>query len=46
MTTTHRSESFDIQDGHLVRKVVPRRGVPYEHRCARASFERVAITLP
>ncbi len=28
-----RRETFEVFDGHLVRKVVPRRGRPYEHRC-------------
>ncbi len=37
-----RMETFDALDGHLVRKVVPRRGKPYEHRCPLASFEQIA----
>jgi len=40
--TTPRVETFEAVDDHLVRKVVPRRGEAYEHRCPRASFERVA----
>ena len=40
--TTPRVETFEVIDDHLVRKVVPRRGEPYEHRCPRASFERVS----
>lgn len=31
-----------VLDGHLIRKVIPRRGRPYEHRCGRDSFEQVA----
>ena len=37
-----RIETFEVIDGHLVRKVVPTCGQPYEHRCPRASFECVA----
>lgn len=43
MTVTHeRNETFEVIDDHLIRKVVPRRGEPYEHRCPKASFEQVA----
>ncbi len=43
MTATHeRNETFEVIDDHLVRKVVPQRGEPYEHRCPKASFEQVA----
>ena len=43
MTGTHgRNETFEVIDDHLVRKVVPRRGRPYEHRCPRGAFEQVA----
>ena len=46
MSTTHeRDERFEVLGGHLVRKVVPRRGKPYEHRCPLASFERVAHAI-
>jgi hypothetical protein len=37
-----RDETFEVFDDHLVRKVVPRRGRPYEHRCPRPAFEAVA----
>ncbi len=37
-----RRETFEVFDGHLARKVVPRRGRPYEHRCPLASFEQIA----
>ncbi len=40
--TTPRVETFSVEDDHLVRAVVPRRGRPYEHRCPRAAFEQVA----
>jgi hypothetical protein len=36
------NEIFEVTDGHLVRKVVPRRGTPYEHRCPLAAFEQIA----
>ncbi len=39
---TPTDENFVVADDHLVRKVVPRRGDPYQHRCPRASLERVA----
>ena len=43
MTATHeRNETFEVVDDHLVRKVVPRRGESYEHRCLLKSFEQVA----
>ena len=46
MTTTHeRDERFEVLGGHLVRKVVPARGEPYDHRCPLASFERVAHAI-
>ena len=40
--STPRVETFEVADDHLVRKVVPQRGQPYEHRCPRASFEQLA----
>ncbi len=40
--TTQRVETFSVENGHLARKVVPRRGTPYEHRCSKAAFERIA----
>lgn len=30
---------------HLIRKVVPQRGEPYEHRCPRRTFEQVAWAI-
>jgi len=46
MTAAHeRNETFEVEDGYLVRKVVPRRGEPYEHRCPRASFEQMAHAI-
>ncbi len=43
MTDSHeRNETFEVIDDHLVRKVVPRDGEPYEHRCPKASFEQIA----
>jgi len=40
--TRERDETFEVLDDHLVRKVVPARGQPYEHRCPRAAFEQIA----
>ncbi len=37
-----RVETFEVEDDRLIRKVVPRRGEPYKHRCPRASFEQIA----
>lgn len=36
------NETFAVEDGHLVRRVIPRRGRPYEHRCPLAAFEQIA----
>lgn len=38
-------ERFAIEDGALVRRVNPRRGTPYEHRCQMESYEAVAHTI-
>jgi hypothetical protein len=46
MTALHeRNEAFEVEDDFLVRKVVLRRGQPYEHRCPKASLERVAHAI-
>lgn len=46
MTALHeRNEAFEVEDDHLIRKVVPKRGEPYEHRCPKASLERVAHAI-
>ena len=37
-----REETFLIDQDDLVRRVVPRKGQPYEHRCPRAACEAVA----
>ena len=43
MTATHDpNESFEVANDHLIRKVIPRHGEPYKHRCPKASFEQVA----
>lgn len=34
-----RDETFAVEDGALVRRVVPRKGQPYEHRCPQDAFE-------
>ena len=44
MLAPERDETFDVLDDHLIRKVTPVRGKPYEHRCPRASFEQIAHT--
>jgi len=43
--TTSRVETFAVEDDHLIRRVVPRRGEPYEHRCPQKTFEQVALTI-
>lgn len=37
-----RDETFTVEDGVLVRRVVPRKGQPYEHRCPQEAFEAIA----
>lgn len=44
-STNERTETFEVEDDHLIRRVVPRRGEPYENRCPRASFEQVAHAI-
>jgi hypothetical protein len=41
-TTRERDETFLAADNHLVRRVIPARGKPYEHSCRRAAFEQIA----
>ncbi len=43
--TRERKETFEVEDNHLVRKVVPVRGEPYEHRCPRKTFEQVGFAI-
>ena len=40
-----RHETFEVENDHLIRKVVPRRGEPYTHRCQRKTFEQVAHAI-
>lgn len=42
-----RRETFAVEHGHLVRRVVPApgRGRPYEHRCSQESFEALAAAV-
>ncbi len=40
--TTPSVETFAVEDGCLVRKVVPRRGEPYEHRCPLEAYRELA----
>jgi hypothetical protein len=44
-TTTRRVDEFSVEDGCLVRSVVPRRGRPYVHRCPLPAFEQVAYAV-
>ncbi len=39
------NESFAVEDGFLVRRVVPKRGAPYEHRCPLGAYESVAHAI-
>ena len=41
-TTISRVETFEVEDDHLIRKVVPRRGQPYEHRCPCEAFAQIS----
>lgn len=43
--STNRVETFVVVDDHLIRRVVPERGTPYEHRCPRRSLEQVACAV-
>ena len=40
--TRTRVETFVVENGHLIRRVAPRHGSPYEHRCPRKAFDLVA----
>ena len=42
---SERIESFRVEDGHLVRRVTPKRGEPYEHRCELATYEAVTHAI-
>jgi hypothetical protein len=37
-----RDENFTVADRALVRRVVPRKGQPYEHRCPQEAFAAIA----
>lgn len=39
------SETMTVEYGYLLRAVVPRRGSPYTHACALASFREVLHTI-
>ena len=42
MAATHeRNETFAVEDGRLVRKVIPRRGKPYGHRCPLDAYREL-----
>ena len=40
-----RDETFAVEGGALVRRVVPRKGQPYEHRCPQDAFEAAAHAM-
>jgi len=40
-TAIPRIEVFEVEDNHLIRKVVPRRGEPYEHRCSLDAYREL-----
>ena len=40
-----RDETFAVEDGALVRRVVPRKGRPYEHRCPQDAYEAAAYAI-
>ncbi len=40
-----RQEDFTIEDGCLIRRVVPKRGQPYEHMCQLDSYEIIADAI-
>lgn len=40
-----RDETFVVEAGVLVRRVVPAKGQPYEHRCPLEAFEAVAHAI-
>jgi len=40
-----RQESFAIEERTLVRRVVPLRGEPYDHRCDQDAYESVAASI-
>ena len=39
------NQTFSIEDGMLVRSVAPRRGKPYQHRCALVSLQAIAHAI-
>ena len=39
------NETFRVEDGVLIRSVIPRRGTPYEHACTEAVYEDVAYEI-
>ena len=40
-----REETFNIPFDSLVRRVVPRKGAPYEHTCTKQVFDDVAFAI-
>lgn len=42
---SERQETFAAEHGSLVRRVIPKKGEPYEHRCSQEVFEAVAHAI-
>ena len=43
--TAERDDAFAVEEGALVRRVVPRRGAPYEHACTERVYKDVAWAI-
>ncbi len=41
-TTRERNETFAVEADHLIRRVAPCRGKPYEHRCPCEAFAQIS----
>jgi len=38
-------QTFIVEDGSLIRRVVPRRGAPYQHTCTKQVYDDVAFAI-
>jgi len=45
MEPRETGEAFAVEDGFLVRRVVPKRGTPYEHTCTEQVYKDVAYAI-
>jgi hypothetical protein len=43
--TSERADTFAVEGGALIRRVVPRRGSPYEHACTEQVYKDVAFAI-